>query len=65
MAEDLLTVPEVAELLKLKEGTIRTWLRDGKLPGFILGSRQAGWRVRRSDIDRFIEETRQGKAKAA
>lgn len=64
MAEDLLTVPEVAELLKLKEGTIRTWLREGKLPGFLLGSRQAGWRVRRSDMDQFIEETRQGKAAA-
>ena len=61
MSEDLLTVPEVAELLRLNEQTVRKWLREGKLPGSWLGSRQAGWRVRRSDVERFIEA---GKAAA-
>ena len=58
MADELLTVPEVAALLKLNEQTVRKWLREGRLPGISLGSRQAGWRVRRADIERFLDEHR-------
>lgn len=58
MADELLTVPEVAGMLKLNEQTVRKWLRDGRLSGFSLGSRQAGWRVRRSDVERFLEDHR-------
>ena len=58
MADELLTVPEVAGMLKLNEQTVRKWLREGRLPGISLGSRQAGWRVRRSDVERFLDERR-------
>ena len=54
MEDELLTVPEVATLLKLNEQTVRRWLRTGRLRGVSLGSRQAGWRVRRSDVDEFL-----------
>lgn len=54
MDDELLTVPEVAKLLKLNEQTIRRWLRTGRLKGHSLGSRQAGWRVRRSDVDELL-----------
>jgi excisionase family DNA binding protein len=56
MQDELLTVPEVAALLKLNEQTVRRWLREGRLAGTYLGTRQAGWRVRRSDVERFLRE---------
>ena len=37
MSDDLLTVPEVAAMLRLNEQTVRKWLRDGVLPGFRIG----------------------------
>ena len=59
MADDeLLTVPEVAATLRLNEQTVRKWLREGRLAGVYLGTRTAGWRVRRSDVARFLEEHR-------
>ena len=58
MADDLLTVSEVAVLLRLNEQTVRKWLRERRLPGIYLGTRQAGWRVRRSDVERFLDERR-------
>jgi excisionase family DNA binding protein len=54
MEDELLTVPEVAALLKLNEQTVRRWLRTGRLRGVSLGSRQAGWRVRRSEVNRLL-----------
>jgi excisionase family DNA binding protein len=62
VAEELLTVAEVAERLKLTEETIRVWLREGRLQGVRLSTRRAGWRVPESEVERMIE---QGKAKAA
>jgi excisionase family DNA binding protein len=64
MADELMTVPEVAATLRLNEQTVRRWLRHNVLPGIRLGSRQAGWRVRRSDVERFLEE-RRGEVAAA
>ena len=64
MADELLTVPEVAAMLRLNEQTVRKWLRTGVLPGINLGSRQAGWRVRRADVERFLED-RRGEGAAA
>lgn len=59
MAEELLTVPEVADMLRLNEQTVRRWLRDGTLPGFRLGhNRKAGWRIPRTDVERYIEAQR-------
>ena len=54
MGNELLTVAEVAELLKLNEQTVRRWIRTGRLPAVSLGSRQAGYRVRRSDVDELL-----------
>jgi excisionase family DNA binding protein len=65
VSEELLTVPEVAALLRLSEQTVRKWLREGTLAGIQLGSRQAGWRVRRSDVDRFLAERQRGEGAAA
>jgi excisionase family DNA binding protein len=59
MSDDqLMTVAEVAGMLRLNEQTIRRWLREGRLPGIYLGSRTAGWRVRRSDVETFLRGQR-------
>lgn len=54
MNEEWLTVTEIAELLKVKDSTVREWLRGGKLRGRNFGGR-TGWRVRLSDLETFLE----------
>ncbi len=51
----LLTVDEVAELLRLKPDTIRRWLRKGRLRGIYL-SDAGGWRIRREVVEQFLQE---------
>ena len=52
-----LTVAEVAERLKVYPGTVKRWLREGKLVGVALGDR-AGWRISESDLEAFLESQR-------
>jgi excisionase family DNA binding protein len=64
MNEDrLLTVPEVARLIGAQPETVRRWLRAGDLRGFQPGGKRLGYRVRESEIQRFLAE-REGKAAA-
>jgi len=59
MAEGrLMTVPQVAARLGIKESTVLHWLRNGRLKGFRMGGTRAGWRVEESDIDAFIAARR-------
>ncbi len=69
MAEDeWLTVAEVAQRLKLNQETIRRWLRTRKLRGMLI-SDSAGWRIRTSELERFLAGYSaggtEGKAEAA
>ena len=62
------TVEEIVDLLKVHEQTVRRWLREGQLRGVLLG-RKAGYRVRESDLEAFLEtkdtmKTEEGKAAA-
>ena len=57
--ERLLTVPEVAERLRLSQETIRRMLRDRRLPGFRPGGDSAGWRVSEADLAAFIRSRRE------
>jgi excisionase family DNA binding protein len=50
--DELLTVREVAEYLKLNPQTVRNWIDAGQLAGVRVGSRRV--RVRRSELDRFL-----------
>ena len=52
--ERMFTVPDVAARLQVSEETVRTWLRSGRLRGLRPGGRRAGWRVRQSDLERFM-----------
>lgn len=53
--KELLTPGEVAERLKVKQGTVLEWLRAGKLSGFKLGGL---WRVDERDLRLFLESRR-------
>lgn len=54
MADDeILTIREVAALLKIGEKTAYTMSQSGELPGFKV---RGQWRFRRSDIDAWIHE---------
>ena len=63
-ADRLLTVPDVAKWLGASEDSVRRWLREGTLQGFMPGGKRLGYRVRESELRRFIAE-REGKAPAA
>ena len=60
MTERLLTPAEVGQRLGVSAYTIREWLKVGRLRGFRLGATKLGWRVRESDLDRFIEQLAKG-----
>ena len=49
----LLTVHEVAELLKVRESTVRTLINDKQLRAVKLGR---DWRVAVKDLETFLDE---------
>ena len=52
--EELMTVGEVAETLRYTEGTVRHWIRTGKLPAIqVTGGRE--YRIRLPDFLAFAE----------
>ena len=61
MADDILTIKEVAEYLKLTERTLYRLVQEGKLPGFKVGN---SWRFKQADIDRWIEDQKERVLKA-
>ena len=48
--DDLLTVREVVDLLKLSERTIRAWIADRRLPAVQLGGPNGPVRVSRAAV---------------
>jgi len=56
MADDILTIQEVATYLKLNEKTAYRLASEGKLPGFKVGG---SWRFKRVDLEKWIEEQKQ------
>tara|TARA_R110000765_G_scaffold278169_2_gene375988 strand:- start:707 stop:889 length:183 start_codon:yes stop_codon:yes gene_type:complete len=53
MTEEILTLREVAEYLKLTEKTAYRLAAEGKLPGFKVGG---SWRFKRIDLEAWIEK---------
>jgi excisionase family DNA binding protein len=51
MAEDILTISEVAKMLRVSEDTIRRMIDDGKLPAF---KARGNWRIRREEVEKII-----------
>ena len=53
LEDSLLTVAEVAEMLKLNQQTVRNWIDQGSLPALRVGRRV---RIRHSDFQRLIAD---------
>ena len=53
MNDEILTIREVAEYLKLAKKTAYRLVADGKLPGFKVGG---SWRFKNRDIETWISE---------
>ena len=54
--EELLTVQEVAQRLRVDETTVRRWIKNGELEAITLphkGKRQS-YRIRKSTLDRLF-----------
>ena len=51
MTDEILTLKEVAEYLKLAEKTAYRLAAEGKLPGFKVGG---SWRFKRTDLEGWI-----------
>jgi excisionase family DNA binding protein len=54
--ERLLTVPEVAERLRVHPDTLRRWLRSGRIKGVMMGGRSGGYRIKESEVARVENE---------
>ena len=57
---EMLTVEEVAKVLKLSPYTVRELLKEGKLPGRKIGGGRQ-WRVSRDDLEVYLHGARQSK----
>jgi excisionase family DNA binding protein len=51
-----LSIRDVADTLRVKEETVRRWIRRGELPVIDLGSARAGYRIHPSDLEQFIND---------
>ena len=52
--ERLLTVGEVAERIRASRETVRRWIRSGRLRATRPGGTKLGYRIRESDVARFM-----------
>lgn len=58
LSDEILTLKEVAQYLKLAEKTAYRLAAEGKLPGFKVGG---SWRFKREDMERWITEQKANK----
>lgn len=56
MTDEILTLKEVAQYLKLAEKTAYRLTAEGKLPGFKVGG---SWRFKQEDIEIWIQQQKQ------
>jgi excisionase family DNA binding protein len=52
MPDEILTLPEVAQLLKVADKTVYTMAQRGELPAFKV---RGQWRFKHEDLDQWIE----------
>jgi excisionase family DNA binding protein len=57
MEDQIMTVTEVAEYLKISEVTTYKLVQEGKIPAFKIGRH---WRVKKNDLSEFIEKLKRG-----
>ena len=56
--DDIITIREVADYLKIAEKTAYKLVLEGVIPGFKVGG---SWRFRRDEIERWIRKQGQNK----
>lgn len=61
MPDEILTLPEVAKLLKVAEKTVYTMAQKSELPAFKV---RGQWRFKRTDIDVWIEQQKAAATRA-
>lgn len=52
--EDLMTITEVAELLKVSDRTVRNWIDKGIIKAYRFG---LVYRIKKSDFDNFVNDS--------
>lgn len=52
MPDEILTLPEVAQLLKVADKTVYTMAQRGEIPAFKV---RGQWRFKRADLNQWIE----------
>lgn len=57
MPDEILTIKEVAALLKLAEMTVCAMANAGELPAFKI---RGQWRIRRTELERWMDEQPRG-----
>lgn len=57
MPDEVLTIKEVAALLKLAEKTVYTMANAGEIPAFKI---RGQWRIKRTDLDKWIDAQPRG-----
>ena len=55
--DEIMTVSEVAEYLKISEVTTYKLVQEGRLPAFKIGRH---WRLKKSDLTEYIEKLKRG-----
>jgi excisionase family DNA binding protein len=63
---ELLTVSEVARILRVDDTTVRRWVKQGTLEGVLLpGVRRQGYRVKRETLEKLLGEKQNQESKAS
>lgn len=57
MNNELMTLKEVAEFLKVKPATIRYWIEKGIICSFIKLNGQNNYRFRREDVEKMLVQS--------
>jgi excisionase family DNA binding protein len=55
--DDILTVKEVSELLRVNRSTVYKLIRQGRIPAFRIGT---DWRFRMETLSRWMAESNKG-----
>ena len=56
MEKDYLSVQEAAQILGIKEATLRNQLRAGTIPGYKMGKKL--WRLREAELKDYMADAR-------
>lgn len=52
--EDIMTISEVAELLKVSDRTVRNWIEKGTIKAYRFG---LVYRIKKADFDEFVKQS--------